>query len=302
MNRLFWCAPLALVVACNQPATADDVRDVRVEVPAADPAFADFVTPEQVIQPGEEKMWCSRIDYHGDDSAYTYVDSIQGKFGHHVILLAARADDPSVEGDVYDCTEMTNFEPFAIPINNIPAGYGSYLPKGKRLIVQMHYVNTGEKPIRVRDVIRLTKKPVGEVTTWAAPYATNNSGFSLPPRAQGQKLSFDCTLPVDAELLALGGHMHENGASFKLEIGPSVDQLTELYSVAAWRAEYRDSPPISLFTSAPKQLAAGTVIRTTCEWNNATDSVLQFPKEMCASFAVLGKLKDGFACEVGARK
>lgn len=298
MPRLLLAAALALL-ACGQPGAMTNVRDVRVPVPEVDAAKIDIVAPEATIEPGSEKMYCSTLQYDGEDIAFTKVETLQGKFGHHAVLLAQKANDNTPAGTTYDCTKMTSFEPYAIPLDAVPAGYGTSLPAGKRLIIQFHYVNSSEQPLLVRDVIRLTKMKVADVQHWTSVYATNEVGFEIPPRAQGVKKTFDCALPQDVELIAFGGHMHEFGSAFKAELGPANGTMTELYSVGMWKADYRDSPPINLYQNAPMHLTAGTVLRTTCEWNNTSDKTLKFPDEMCATFGFVAGVKDPIVCTQG---
>lgn len=298
MRRLVPAAVAVLSFACGRPPTTE-VRDVRVAMPIADPALIDFVTPDATIMPGEDKMLCATVKYEGESIAFTSVESLQGKFGHHVVLLAQKADDPRGVGEVYDCSKMTNFEPFAIPLDALPGGYGTSLPADKRLIIQFHYLNAGEIPLLVRDVVRLKKMPVADVQKWTSVYATNEVGFEIPPRAGDYKRTFDCALPQDVELIAFGGHMHEYGAKFKAELVDSLGAATTLYEVTAWKADYRDSPPINLYQSAPKPLKKDTILRTTCEWNNTTDHKLTFPEEMCATFGFVAGVKDPVVCTVG---
>jgi hypothetical protein len=301
MRALVPTAAVAVAVSClfscGRP--PENVRDVRVPIPAKNDALIDFVTPEVTIMPGEDKMLCATLTYDGETTAFTKVESLQGKFGHHVVLLAQKADDTRGPGEVYDCSKMTNFEPFAIPLNAVPAGYGTSLTAGKKLIIQFHYLNAGETPLLVRDVIRLTKMPVANVTKWTSVYATNEVGFKVPPRATDFKATFDCELPQDVELIAFGGHMHEWGSKFKADLVDGAGAATELYSVGSWKADYRDSPPINLYQSAPKPLTKGTILRTTCEWNNTTDRELSFPEEMCATFGFVAGVKDPVVCTVG---
>ena len=195
----------------------------------------------------------------------------------------------------YDCTEMTDFLPLAIPANGWPPGHGSQLKKGTPIVVQMHYVNTGTEPILVRDVVRLKRMDPATVTTWVAPFALNHEGFEVKPHAAGT-ITFDCVVPSEQKLLLIGGHMHENGTSFKVEWGPNVSSLTKLYEVTEWKAEYRDSPPVDLYLTNSKIIAKDTVMRVTCNWFNAKDTVLKYPHEMCATFGLFAGTKDAFLC------
>ncbi|MFZ5470931.1 MAG: hypothetical protein ACOZIN_16005 [Myxococcota bacterium] len=300
-SSFFAFAPVVLLACGPGEPPPVEVKDVRVSVPAADPAFLDFVTPEAEVPPGEERMICTDVVYEGEDTAFGEFQGLQGKYGHHLVLLATKAPRPN--GTTYDCTDirtMGAFEPFAFPIgDNLPAGHGSFLPKGKAMVIQMHYVNTGAAPLLVRDVIRLRRMRLDEVSTWASIYVNNHAGFVVPPQSTGSAVTFDCVVPADMKLLVLGGHMHEYGAKYKIELGPDVNSLQPLYEVDAWRAEFRDSPPTNLYLQNPMSLSQGTVIRTTCTWDNPTDKELRFPEEMCATFGFVAGWKDPVVCSLG---
>lgn len=286
------CCFAALVACGPKP------RDVRVEVPPAEQGLYDVVTPEQIIPAGSEKMFCTDIVYQGEDTAFWKVDARQGKFGHHVILLGSKKPKP--EGTTYDCTDaasMKDFEPFAIM--DLPEGSGTQLDHGKAMVVQLHYVNTSKEDILVRDVIRLGIKPRSEITRWVAPFGLNIANFKVPPRAADSKATFDCNVKTEADLILLGGHMHERGSAIKTELGADVNTLTTRYQVDAWKADYRDAPPVELFMSSPLHVTPGMVLRTTCTWNNDTDHELAFPEEMCASFGLLAGTQEAWVCNIG---
>src|SRR5205823_2143052 len=154
---------------------------------------------------------------------------------------------------------MKDMRPFAIDLA-LPTGYANYLPSGTALVIQMHYVNTGKEDILVRDMIRLKKVAESTVTHWAAPFAANSDEFSLPPHSTDITKTFDCAMTQDADLLLLGGHMHENGATFKIEIGPDADHLITRYNVTAWKPDFRDAAPVELFTQNPLHLTNGSMV------------------------------------------
>src|SRR5262245_43078398 len=170
----------------STPALADEV-DVRVTPPARDDSkFIDFLGSEVVIPAGAEKMFCVYLRYTGPETAFYNQEAFQGKFGHHAVLLSTNEDHP--DGFTEDCTDMkvlAKFEPFSIT-RELPPGTGVFLPSNKKIAMQFHYVNTGKKPIRVRDVARLHKRDPAEVKQWAAVWVTNSSEFKVDPRGTGK--------------------------------------------------------------------------------------------------------------------
>lgn len=308
LNRLFALVMPMTLMACGgtdeapvNEIPADGIRDVRVAIPDPDAIHMDFVGSEQIIQPGEDKLFCTHFRYDGEDTAFNQQDATQGKFGHHAVLLAAK--EPLPPGTTEDCTDaasMAKFDGYTIPTDELPAGMGTYLPKGKSFVLQSHYLNTDHVPIRVRDVVRLKMMPIESVQKWASMYATNSYDLVLPPH-QVTDVEFDCTIPSDVNLLLFGGHMHEWGSRFEASIGPDANSLESAYTVDSWNSQYRDSPPISLFFTNPKPLKAGSVLRTHCTYNNNTDKELGYPHEMCATFGLVEGSKDPITCIIGQK-
>lgn len=270
--------------------------DVRVPLPAADPRFLDIMTPEAVIAPGEEKMLCFHIAPAETDIIVRNVEMLQGKYGHHAIPLKAKKPKPA--GTMEDCTDaesMADFDALVIPASDLPEGAAALIPAGTPMVVQSHYVNAGEKPIRVRDGVRIELLPEAERTSWVAMVVTNS--FDLELAASGESsFEFDCVVQEDIDLLLVGGHMHEQGKRFEVLVGPSVDALERVYLADPWRVEYRDAPPVTILKSAPIHLAAGDILRTRCVWENTTGEALSFPAEMCSTFGYAGGIKEPWVC------
>jgi hypothetical protein len=223
---------------------------------------------------------------------------LQGRGGHHAVLLGARQPLPA--GTIEDCSngsDMAKYEMIMLP-RELPPGHGSKLPGGRNMVIQSHYVNTTSRPILVRDVVQLELVPMEQVRTWAAPIMHGTLDLEIPAGQSGE-VSFDCVLEQDVELLVIGGHMHEWGTKFQAEIGPTIDALELLYLVDPWKAEFRDVPPVTLFYEQPKPLAAGTIVRTTCTWDNTESHPLVFPHEMCITFGIVAGQQDPVECRIG---
>jgi hypothetical protein len=300
--------PLALLTATTfacggteAPPTDVQTRDVRVAIPAPDPAYVDLVSPELVIQPGEDKMYCYYVTYDGDDIAVDFMDTEQGPFGHHVVILSTK--EPQPDGTVEECGEakdMWKFRSLILPETELPAGHGLRMRRGTQFVFQLHYVNAGAAPILVRDLARMRKIPVDQVTTWTATFTSNSLRLSIPPNTTGTE-TFDCTIATDSNLLILGGHMHEQGKHMEILVGPDTANLEMLYQVESWKSEYRDAPPVRLFRDAPLRLSAGSVIRTSCTWHNPTTETMIFPEEMCSGFGYVAGIEEPIHCEAVAQ-
>jgi hypothetical protein len=294
--------PFALLLAgCGSDPASEggsnpNEYDVRVEIPAPDPAFIDFVSAEALVMPGEEKMLCTHFRHDGEEMAFSTLKTHQGDFGHHAVLLGAK--EPLEPGTTEDCTDkedMARFDAYTIGDQELPPGHGIHLPANKAMVLQAHYVNTGAKPIRIRDVVRMQKMPIEEVTTWAAIHITNTLEFSIPPRQTGKK-EFECPVEKDVDLLVLGGHMHELGAKFEFFYTEPGAKEKSLYLADPWKPEYRDLPPVTLFFNEPLKLKAGGTLRTVCEWTNMGSHEIAFPEEMCTAFGYAAGSKEPIVC------
>lgn len=303
MRIHYWllAALLAALPACGTEEDMgdddDDVVDLRVPIPEPDPAFVDLVTPEVTIEAGEEKMYCQYLDNEEGEIAVDLMESYQGNYGHHIVLLTTLEPQPA--GTFEDCTdasEMWKYRAFILPETPLPEGHGIVIPDDMQYVLQFHYVNASPNPILVRDVARLHKIPVEDVTTYTTTLTTNSLTFELPPDVP-QEESFDCVIQEDVDLMLLGGHLHEQGQKFEILIGPDEDSLEQAYLVDPWRPEYRDAPPVQLYLDNPLPMPAGTIVRTNCSWRNTLDEPLEFPAEMCAGFGYVAGTQTPVHCE-----
>lgn len=297
-----WAWPLVVgCVACGSGTdeVVQDVRDVRLTAPTPDPAYFDVVGPDLTLMPGEEKMACYYISSPDEEIAVDYLDTEQGPFGHHVVMLSPK--EPLPDGTFEDCSDaadMAKFRTLILPETEIPPGYAVRVPPKTPMVFQFHYLNTGTKPLLVRDFARLHKMPMESVTHWATTMGTSSARFKVPVGGAETIESFDCVIPNDFEVLVLGGHMHEYGTWMKVEIGPDVDHLQTAYEVPQWVADFRDAAPVELFLTNPKRITAGSILRTTCAWKNTTGKELGYPEEMCAAFGYTAGSGEQIQCEV----
>lgn len=278
-----------------------DVNDVRFDVPPQDDTVMNFVTSDLTVPAGDERQWCVFMKSPSEDLYIQRVEQLQGDGGHHAILLTTALDEP--DGTVVDCTnaeDMADFTLTLLPLE-LPEGYAQFLPANTSMVLQSHYVNSTAKPLLARDVVRLHTVEQADVGTPVAPFATHNYEVDMPALGT-HELTFDCEMDREADLITVGGHMHEEGTAFKLEHGTSADGAFEtVYEVPEWTAEYRDSPPIDAFASNPIPVATGDILRTTCAWNNTRDEALSWPAEMCSAFGLLAGSFEPYQCDLGAR-
>jgi hypothetical protein len=305
------CAPDASDDDTSAP--ADDAVDLRLtdaDLPAEGDGDQVWWGPDEVIQPGEDKMYCLFGTYTGDDLGLHTLDSYQNKYGHHLLLMGTSAsplDYP--DGTVADCSingslGMTDLQPFMLVTGtyvdgvkrdlaiDLQEGMAIKLNSGQRWVLQAHYINTGTDSIRAQDALVLGTVPVDSVTTWAAPFILNSSTFNLPP-SQATTFSFECPVEADLSVLYVTGHMHQWGTSFKTELDGTV-----IYDEPEWNPQWRDAPPVQEFDPGTMRLTSGSTIRTTCSWFNDTEEALEFPTEMCDTVTVVYPQLTSIICDL----
>lgn len=151
------------------------------------------------------------------------------------------------------------------------------LPAGMQLVVQSHYINTGEEPLVTHDVMTLfaTDADLDSLTRLYLFVAGANK-FEIPPKSEHSE-SAGCVLDKDITMLSLTPHMHEWGIKIQLEVDDDI-----VANEPSWKPDMRDLPPTLSFTGDDGQFERGQSMRLTCAWRNYDSSPLEFPEEMCA--------------------
>jgi hypothetical protein len=297
MWRTAWLVGFVGACAPDDTEPGVEARDVRVADPEPEAGVVDMLSPEQTIEPYSDVMLCLYLEPTTEDLVADELRAFQGDYGHHIVVLrSVEQKEPGTWEDCSEAADMPNFKPMILPDTPLPAGYAVKIPAGTQPVMQIHYVNPTDTPLLVRDVARLYTVPEASVTTWAATFATNHLGFEVAPGGD-TKVEFDCTTDEPLEVLLLGGHMHEWGTRFEVQVGASVDALSSEYVVSPWVPDYRDAPPVSLFFEAPRVLPAGSIIRTTCEYASTESEGIAFPHEMCSTFGYVGGTAEPWVCE-----
>ena len=289
-------APVALTVAgcaAEDAGPAGNIRDLRVETPSELDGWRNIVGGEATIAAGEEKMLCFHMTWEQATIAVGEIEMLQGKMGHHAVMVTTKAPQPA--GTVEDCTastEMWKYNAFLIPVPSLPAGMGIELATGQHMVLQSHYVNIGDTPIKIRDVVRVRERKATEIKKWVSTLSASSFDIDVMP-GQSRTETFDCSF--DEDFLA-GPHMHEEGTGYQIHLGPSADKLELLQDIDDWVEAYRDSPPVLMAFDKPIAVPKGSVLRTTCSWKNTRDHQIGFPEEMCTTFGYVAGTKKLYDC------
>ncbi|MGZ3428127.1 MAG: monooxygenase [Polyangia bacterium] len=208
---------------------------------------------------------------------------------HHVII----ARDPGGVGTKgkpasgFECNGvpgqlMYAWVPGARPFQ-LPAGVGMKLSPGDKLYMQMHYHrNPSVTPSPDATTTRLYYAKSTQAqhawTVW-----TGTPTFTIPPNTTGFKVSANCTVTGDWQVIGVAPHMHTLGTAFDTSTKASGASAC-LMKIPRWDFNWQGGYGLQ----QPLVLKPGDTIATQCTYNNNTAVPVSFGEstgnEMCFGF------------------
>jgi len=145
-------------------------------------------------------------------------------------------------------------------------GMAKKIPKGARIIFQMHYTPNGEEVVDRSSVgLIFAKEPPQHVVRTRSPL---NRYFAIPPGADNHKVESSTVFKKDAMLINFMPHMHLRGKSFEYRAVYPDGRTEILLSIPrydfGWQTYYQLAEPI--------KLPAGTKIECTAHFDNSKDN------------------------------
>jgi hypothetical protein len=265
------------------------------------------------IPPGGDVTFCQYVMAPFDhDVDVLDVKGVQSKFGHHAAAFtftdngtqtlgsslqcmgteftagAVGTDSPSAPSGASALASMGAYlggvggDTTTAKTTALPAGVAFRLKKGSGIMLNVHYLNTGEQTIDGNSVIDMKFADADPSRTIASMFVNLNAGFSLSPDAQTSS-TIDCVAQGDLNIIMMSNHMHEFGTSAKTELLPAGSTTPQvMHEDTTWTFDMQFNPAYSQWdVAAPLTIHAGDTIRTTCNWDNTTADTMTFPREMC---------------------
>jgi peroxiredoxin len=234
--------------------------------------------PDMIVDvPAYEVPATGVIDYfnHVIDLPFNedkYVRAIQFIPGdkrvlHHLLSYISSPDwdrsKPVSEENVRDFLE--GYAPGKTDATQFPKETGVFIPKGHKLIMQMHYTTMG-KPVtdKTRVALYFHKTPP-KYKYLTYPISHGGRALNIPPGETDHKMNGSYVLPEDTMLHAMRPHMHYRGKAFRFTAVLPDQTRQVLMNVPnynfAWQPTYRLDKPILL--------PAGTRIVTDGVYDNS---------------------------------
>lgn len=316
------CAdPSAAEKGGGPAAEAEDTGpiDLRVEVSPPPEGGAQFASPVIEVPPYTEVQLCYYGTYSGPSMGVTYLRAQTSPgITHHTAVMGVY-DDDQPDGALIECGEQgTNGmpvysslfdpigleteggQPFEIDAYNgldwidAPPGVAEPLYSGQRWVLDLHYINTEDRPALVNTAFQVAGVPPEEVLYWASPVMFDSGPFDLPPG--DSSITFECAFPDEQMVLTLFAHMHYFGRSFSVDWLREDGSVERIYDIPEWGPNFKEYPKFQSYPPGALQVAPGDRFRTTCAWSNGTGEVQPDPAEMCSLNLVSYPLNRPLTC------
>ena len=186
---------------------------------------------------------------------------------HHIIVYVLKPGQGMRQNRIDGIGDgfLVAFAPGELPAVFAP-GTAKKVPKGAKLLFQMHYTPNGveQKDRSSVGLIFAKQPPQHEVRT----RAITQRRLSIPAGEGNYEAQSATTFTEDARLLSLMPHMHLRGKDFEYRVvfpdGKSDILLRVPRYDFGWQSNYRLSKPLDL--------PAGTRIECTAHFDNSTDN------------------------------
>lgn len=306
-------APAVALTACPSPSdsdagTSDASTDGYVQ-PALEPPPPGRGVQLRVefdVPPGTEQQRCWRFRLPAERDLEVVRYEVSYNTGsHHMNLFRVLpsveqtvqlAGETGLESEGEPCFNAVDFNAYDLVVGSqsermdwqLPEGVAYRLHAGSAMMLQSHFVNARTQSTPGdRAVVLINLWTAADPTAIRSHLGTmfaNNRGINLPPR-QMSSFSTSCTLPNGGTVVALTGHFHSRGRTFRVH--HSDDGQTpgaQWYESTAWA-----EPPFQVLDE-PRAIPANGGLYYTCEYFNNTDFPITFGphvefEEHCNLFA-----------------
>jgi peroxiredoxin len=130
----------------------------------------------------------------------------------------------------------------------LPKGMAKLVPKGARIVLQMHYTPNGRAQKDQSSIgLVFAKHPPEKMVITRPVY---NQFFRIPPGAENHEIQSSYTLPKDGCIISMMPHMHLRGKDFVVKAVYADNKEVMLLSVPRfnfnWQSVYRPALPVPM--------------------------------------------------------
>jgi hypothetical protein len=184
---------------------------------------------------------------------------------HHIIVFVVPPGQRFFPGNPGTPT-LSGTAPGDMPMI-LPPGMAKRVPKGSRLVFQMHYTPNG-KAQKDRSSVGLVFAR-GPVTHEVKTKPVHNLAIMIPPGADNHKVEATYRFPTDGQVISFMPHMHLRGKSFEYRAVYPDGKEQVLLSVPRfdfnWQSVYRLKRPLPM--------PAGTRLHCVAHFDNSAGNL-----------------------------
>jgi hypothetical protein len=271
---------------------------------------------EDEANPGNEYR-CFVIDPEIEETRYItamapMVD--QKAMVHHIVLFTKDISQISASEqgpDGYDCIDggmadgvngmVAGWAPGALPVEfpQEPESFGMRLGVNDRLIMQMHYFQSGPDVVGLADQSGYSFRTQEDVDRTVMMYPLGTTDFTIPAGDPAYTAGFEWDMPAvfSFDILAVFPHMHMLGTGYKMW----VDTAEAGRQCLAQSSQYDFDNQLTYLFNEPVSIQGGDTIGFDCTWDNSVDNPNQHfdvpqdigygertNEEMCYAFTLIG--------------
>jgi hypothetical protein len=254
-----------------------------------------------LLAPGKEVTECYYTKTTNTDNEYYFPRKFRMRPGsHHLITNFIMEEQPEGWGPCtregfggsFNGAEKAKVDMPTSAADPAVKGYGKILPRNTYLKIELHHINTTEKPILREAWINVYWKPKAEIKTWVQDmFVLGGLSVAVPPGAR-QIYHNKCVMEGEAEIIDIYGHFHAHTTRFSAWRTRGEERL-DFYEVYDWhdtptfqydRVTENPTPDPELLRagghSGVLDLKAGDVIEWECEVDNTSEVTLRYSNEL----------------------
>jgi hypothetical protein len=288
----------------------DPAKGTQVHVGPADYAK---VSPEFLMQPGEEKVEFYYVNAGTTEDHYYYRTNLRMRAGSHHMIIRVQSDDHAdgfaMEQDLLgtlraDTATNRSFGGAQRPDEDRPAGLavppenadiGELLSAGQQFSFNLHHFNLSQTPTLREVWVNIWYKPKSEIKRQIQGISiVGNPRDLMIPAGEHRVLHYKCPVTAPVRLITLNGHRHASTARFGAWVVRKADGSNQdVYE----SFDYNDMPtyqydtlsknPVPSVegrrdgaTSGMLELNAGDELHFVCDVTNKLDQPLKFANEV----------------------
>ncbi|MEY4578073.1 MAG: hypothetical protein RL701_2776 [Pseudomonadota bacterium] len=243
------------------------------------------------VAAGEEAHRCVVVAL--PNAAPVWVGTLHASLsnGSHHLIVDRRPSAAELIGTAEECSPTMAGDDTRLLIAQqhetqlaLPSGVAYRLEARQRIFLQLHYINTTDKPETITGKVELNVMPDGAMPAEAKSIFAGATDISLAPQQAGLASYFAQPVAAGAtarHVFALTSHTHQLGIRSIIERVASRDapESTPIHESLNW-----SEPPLTVFDK-PLDFTGSDGLRLTCNYMNTTTRTVHFgtatTDEMC---------------------